>query len=75
MEREKIMAKLHEMLAIAEQVNAEVGEIGLVGDMDRITAILKEKIRLLDPLNFDSVNYFDLKGIKRSGSNYSRTRG
>ena len=61
MKREETVSKLYEMLSLAEQIREEEVGIGLAGDIDRIIAILKEKIRLLDPFRFDSIDYFNLK--------------
>lgn len=61
MKREETVSKLYEMLSLAEKIREEEVEIGLAGDIDRIIAILKEKIRLLDPFRFDSIDYFNLK--------------
>jgi len=62
MEISEAVIKLREMLSLAEQIKAGGVKVGLAGDIDRIIAILKEKIRLFDPLNFDSVDYFNLEG-------------
>ncbi len=61
MKMNEIVSKLNEMLRITEQTKEGAKGIGLEGDMDRIIAILKGRIRLFDPLNFDSVDYFNLK--------------
>ena len=62
MEISEAVIKLREMLSLAEQIKAGGVQVGLAGDIDRIIAILKEKIRLFDPLNFESVDYFNLEG-------------
>jgi hypothetical protein len=61
MKIEEVVGKLNEMLWIAEQVEEGAKGLGLNGDMDRIIAILKGRIRLLDPLSVDSIDYFRLK--------------
>jgi hypothetical protein len=61
MKIEEVVSKLNEMLWIAEQVEEGAKGLGLNGDMDRIIAILKGRIRLLDPLSVDSIDYFRLK--------------
>jgi hypothetical protein len=67
MEISEAVIKLREMLSLAEQIKAGGVQVGLAGDIDRIIAILKEKIRLFDPLNFDSVDYFKLEGERDGG--------
>ena len=66
MKMNEIVSKLNEMLGIAEQIKERAKGVGLDGDMDRIIAILKGRIRLFDPVHFDSVDYFNLKQNERT---------
>lgn len=54
MERQEVIKRLRQMLSIANELQGE--GIELAGDIARIVAILKDKIRLLDPLHSESVN-------------------
>ena len=51
MEQKEIVDKLYAMLGLAKEL-AEVRDPGLEGDIQIVLALLSDKLRYMDPLNY-----------------------